>query len=408
MLKINPNLRDILASTETAQILAEIAKKNNFNAEQKITQAKIVGLLVLGKINITELESRLKKHLSLDQQKSQEISQIIKEKIFLKTQSVLPKEKTIPEVKEGVASVSPDPNQLATNEVKKETQEIKGIQHKNLPKSIQAGFQIESFINNLNLELKAEQNQRLASVVLIYLKDVRDSRQTYSALTRELEQGGVGLNKDQAEEILKNLKKVKQEKDYFEERKNKFTTKIFKKQVMNTAGVLDDEKQEKSFDNKKDQEKSQTITQNNQPQEIRPMLEKTKEEIQQTVLPQKPTFKPAPVNMSKMVEDVRKPMREEQVSLETIEDLSKINLSFLRSKKDELKTKFNQFLETDEIKTEELFKKSPLYNLYQTIIQQAIRKGISINNVNLERKTTGEQWMTLEEIDQVAEMIKKP
>lgn len=63
--------------------------------------------------------------------------------------------------------------------------------------------QVDEIINNLSFKAPVGNANRLRMIIQLYLKDVRDEEQTREVLGRKEIEGGVGLMKDQVEEVMK-------------------------------------------------------------------------------------------------------------------------------------------------------------------------------------------------------------
>jgi hypothetical protein len=211
--------------------------------------------------------------------------------------------------------------------------------------------------------------RRLESVILTYLKDIRDRMETFSRLVANEKEGGVGLDHETVERIFEVL-----------------DGKIKKKErlpLQKIHIISEDTAATKQEGNEEDRQMRKTPIQN--VQKVTDII--AKENRKQKVAPR--VVDPVEFYGTLSLEDIRREQTPEEFARKIQEKIQSESVDDYAHK----------------IKTISAWKRSPLCKLYLGIGRQSLTEGLSVAAYLM--KKTGENVMTYQEFEAIGELNRK-
>lgn len=229
--------------------------------------------------------------------------------------------------------------------------------------------------------------KRFESVILTYLKDIRDRLETFSRLVAKEKDGGVGLDHETAERIFEVLDGKVTFKPHMTLNEHKIgTLKPLERVVLPQSQKQEDEAQKKSVVERVPLQKINVISRGATAQRVTDIIARG-EDRRQKAAPQ---------------------------IVDPVEFYGTLSLLDLRREKtpEEFTRKIQDKIESESVddyshktKTIGAWKRSPLYKLYLTIGQQSLMQGMSV--VAYLTKKGEENFMTYEEFEAIGELNRR-
>ena len=282
----------------------------------------------------------------------------------------------------------------------------------------------EEVIKKTDLSLDKEMKLRLRNIVGLRIKDIRDSLETLDVLCKPKELGGLGLDKEKGEMILREIEKfiqrgieIRRAIEEEEEKEKKDLEEVLRKREKETVEGETKEKEEKRGVEGRVEGKEVIGAEEKILKEKELKEEGTKEKNKRVaeskgggeeIIFEKPRVVP-----SKKVVDVKfKPKL-----IGPIEELRFLNLKdFRRISKDpkvvseRIKEKI-QLLEEESYEKRvegiKAFKESDLFSLYKEIGEEILKKGKSFQEIVREREERGLETLTEEEYRVIMELSRE-
>ena len=246
-------------------------------------------------------------------------------------------------------------------------------------------------------------NERLKNIIISYLKDIRDDLETIDILSKNYKIGGGNLDVKLAREIVDFLKKYK-----FKPKIEIPRVKKKESEVLNKKDLVDVTVKHIDF--------SKIITKDKSKKVIDVRSKRIDIEKKEKELISPPSYnkdvKIHEIQEIKKTESFKQPKKilstEEEFSKLTLEDLRKFQSpeKFFEDLLSQLNEKKEFSIESFR-KAVSQWRKSELYRLYLSIVQEGLINKMSIKEVIDNRKKTGKEYLTESEINLLVDFNTK-
>jgi len=289
---------------------------------------------------------------------------------------------------------------------------------------------VDKIVKESNLELPENVMRRLKRVIDSRLRDVRDLRETKEVLMREKEFGGVGLDNDQAQEILKII-----ESKRIEMQDGLNSIKTLKKHDNIKAEEKEIKKSEKTEENKEIKEQNKVLEkvkpistyvhpsyQSAPVQQAKKVPGRVLTTTQEIIAPstklrqvsQKDTKRPPQLQETEARGTVLPGAEKPHKLVGPIEELASFDLESFRRLSERPKEAVNKIKSKIDLLEDESFEKraqgiqawrsSEVYKNYLALGQESLESNRPVSQIISEKQSQNQPTLTFEEFEAIADL----